>query len=161
MVVPPATHGGPEGKCWPFPLTGSGPLLREPPLDLNALRLWDVQRLRLSPWVATDVAAGFWRRASPDDNVRRMTTFLLPGADLVGKGIADLSRGVVTIEALLVSIGAPRFRALHWDLPAPLPNPEERLYAMLSALHGDGAHSRYNALVRRLVSLQQAAACAR
>ena len=89
-----------------------------------------------------------------------MTSPLLPGADLVAQGIADLSRGAVTVEALLVSIGAPRFRALKWDLPPSLPNAEERLYAMLSAAHGDGAHSRYNALIRRLVSLQQAAACA-
>lgn len=85
----------------------------------------------------------------------------LPGADLVSQGIADLSRGAVTVEALLVSIGAPRFRALHWDLPITLPNAEERLYALLYATHADGAHARYNALVRQLVSFQRAAACAR
>lgn len=91
----------------------------------------------------------------------RMTIPLLPGADLIEAGIADLARGAVTVEALLVSIGAPRLRALGWNLPATLPNAEERLYEQLSASHGDGAHSRYNALVRRLVSFQRAAACAR
>ena len=91
----------------------------------------------------------------------RTITPVLPGAELIEQGIADLARGAVTIESLLVSIGAPRLRALHWDLPATLPNAEQRLYAMLYASHEDGAHSRYNALVRRLVSFQRAAACAR
>ena len=90
----------------------------------------------------------------------RPTVPLLPGADLIGRGIADLARGAVTAEALLVSIGAPRFRALGWDLPDTPPNPESALYALLYSVHGDGAHSRYNALVRRLVSYQRAAACA-
>lgn len=90
-----------------------------------------------------------------------MTTPLLPGADLIDTGIADLARGAITVEALLVSIGAPRLRALNWTLPATLPHAEEQLYALLSAAHGDGAHSRYNALVRQLVSFQRAAACAR
>lgn len=84
----------------------------------------------------------------------------LPGADLIQKGLADLARGAVTVEALLVSIGAPRLRALGWDLPGALPDAEERLYGMLSSLHGDGAHGRYNALVRRLTSFERAAACA-
>ena len=90
-----------------------------------------------------------------------MTSPLLPGADLVSQGIADLSHGAVTVEALLVSIGAPRFRALNWDLPVTLPDPEARLYALLYASDADGAHGRYNALVRQLVSFQRAAACAR
>lgn len=88
-------------------------------------------------------------------------TPLLPGADLVSQGLADLSRGAVTAEALLVSIGAPRFRALDWDLPATLPDAEERLYRLLYQTHADAAHGRYNALVRQLVSFQRAAACAR
>ena len=91
----------------------------------------------------------------------KRTDPLLPGADLVSQGIDDLSRGAVTAEALLVSIGAPRFRALNWDLPLTLPDAEARLYALLYASHADGAHGRYNALVRQLVSFQRAAACAR
>lgn len=85
----------------------------------------------------------------------------LPGAELVEQGIVDLSAGTETIESLLVSIGAPRLRALGFDLPEVFPGAEERLYAMLSAQHGDGAHSRYNALIRRLVSFTRAAACVR
>ena len=90
-----------------------------------------------------------------------MTSALLPGADLVDRGIADLARGAVSAEALLVSIGAPRLRALGWDLPATLPNPEERLYALLAEAGADAAHGRYNALVRQLVSFARAAACAK
>jgi hypothetical protein len=32
----------------------------------------------------------------------------LPGADLIERGLADLARGVESVESLLVSIGAPR-----------------------------------------------------
>lgn len=90
-----------------------------------------------------------------------MHTPTLPGAELIEQGIVDLAAGAVTSESLLVSIGAPRLRALGWSLPTVLPNAEERLYAVLSAQHGDGAHSRYNALIRRLVSFTRAAACAK
>ena len=86
---------------------------------------------------------------------------LLPGAELIDKGIADLARGAVTVEALLVSIGAPRLRALNLALPTTLANAEEQLYTLLASSDPDGAHSRYNSLVRRLVSFQRAVACAR
>jgi hypothetical protein len=36
------------------------------------------------------------------------------------------------------------------------PSPEHRLYGLLSAEDSDSAHSRYNALVRRLVSYERA-----
>jgi hypothetical protein len=85
----------------------------------------------------------------------------LPGADLVELGLADLERGVESVEALLVSIGAPRLERLGITVPAPLPSPEHRLYQLLQSRHGDEAHSRYNALIRRLVSFERAAECAR
>ena len=96
-----------------------------------------------------------------DDEHSRGTDLRLPGADLVSQGMADLARGAVTAEALLVSIGAPRFRSLNVHLPATLPDAEARLYALLYVTHADGAHGRYNALVRQLVSFQRAAACAK
>jgi hypothetical protein len=43
----------------------------------------------------------------------------------------------------------------------PLPSPEHRLYKLLSEEEPASAHSRYNALVRRLVSYERAAECAR
>ena len=81
----------------------------------------------------------------------------LPGEDLVARGAADLERGVESVEALLVSIGAPRLRRLGLEIPAPFPSAEERLYSLLQRECGDSAHSRYNALVRRLVSFERAA----
>lgn len=84
----------------------------------------------------------------------------LPGADLVRAGLADLESGVESVEALLVSIGAPRLTALGITVRAPLANPEHQLYELLSRDDPDSAHSRYNALVRRLVSFERAAECA-
>jgi hypothetical protein len=86
---------------------------------------------------------------------------LLPGADLVERGLHDLVSGVDSPEALLVSIGAPRLRRLGLQVARPIPMPEHRLYKLLSDRHGNAAHSRYNALVRRLVSFERAASAAR
>ena len=84
----------------------------------------------------------------------------LPGEDLVRQGVADLASGLETVPALLVAIGAPRLRRLGFALPEALPEvPEHRLYALLSATEGDAAHSRYNALLRKLVSFERAAEC--
>jgi hypothetical protein len=86
----------------------------------------------------------------------------LPGADLVQQGLRDLVEGRETIASLLVSIGAPRLDVLLEGLPAPpFPGPEHRLYALLASEDSDSAHSRYNAFLRRLVSFERAAECAR
>jgi hypothetical protein len=84
----------------------------------------------------------------------------LPGEDLVRAGIEDLGRGLESVEALLVSIGAPRLASLGFAIPSPLASPELRLYELLAREDSDAAHSRYNALVRRLVSFERAAECA-
>ena len=84
----------------------------------------------------------------------------LPGADLVAKGLADLGEGLGSIEALLVSIGAPRLGRLGVQVPGPLEDPEHRLWRALARDDPDAAHARYNALVRRLVSFEDALACA-
>lgn len=85
-----------------------------------------------------------------------------PGAEIVEAGLRDLNAGRETKEALLVAIGAPRLRALGFPLPASLkPDPEHRLYALLYLEEGNGAHSSYNALIRRLVSFERAAECAK
>jgi hypothetical protein len=84
----------------------------------------------------------------------------LPGEDLVEKGLRDLGRGEETGEALLVSIGAPRLRAAGVEVPQnTFPDAERRLYELLAAEDQDSAHSRYNALVRRLVSFEDAVEC--
>jgi hypothetical protein len=84
----------------------------------------------------------------------------LPGEDIIRTGLSDLRAGLETTSALLVAIGAPKLRSIGLELPDfDLPNPEHRLYDLLAAQDSDSAHSRYNALINRLVSFERAAAC--
>jgi hypothetical protein len=83
----------------------------------------------------------------------------LPGGDLVAKGLADLEGSRETVEALLVSIAAPRLRQRGVPVSHPLPDPERRLYERLAEEDSDSAHSRYNALLRRLTSFESALEC--
>lgn len=75
---------------------------------------------------------------------------------LVRQGLEDLQSGRDTIPARLVSIARPRLRrAGLW--PAATPTPAETtelgLYRRLRGESGD-AYSRYNALIRELVSFE-------
>jgi hypothetical protein len=83
----------------------------------------------------------------------------LPGGDLVAKGLEDLEGSRETVEALLVSIAAPRLQQRGVPLSHPLPDPERRLYERLAEEDSDSAHSRYNALLRRLTSFESALEC--
>lgn len=84
----------------------------------------------------------------------------LPGNDLIVMGVEDLLHQRQTIPALLVAIGAPKLRSLGLEVPEDLPStPEHRLYDLLSDSDPDSAHSKYNALIRRLVSFERAMAC--
>ena len=86
----------------------------------------------------------------------------LPGNDFIATGLDDLLNQRQTVPALLVAIGAPRLRSLGLEVPENLPpNPEHRLYELLSVSEPDSAHSKYNALIRRLVSFERALACVR
>ncbi len=85
----------------------------------------------------------------------------LPGAELVTDGLTDLAVGKESVVALLVSIGAPKLRRCGIHVPAAFDEPHLRLYRLLQREYGDAAHSRYNALVRRLVSFEHALECAR
>jgi hypothetical protein len=106
-------------------------------------------------------AARGLRRDAPYNPSMALDVAVLPGADLIREGIADLSRGVLSVPALLVAVGAPRLRALGLAVPAAPPRPERLLYLLLARGNPDGAHAQYNALVRRLVSFERALACAR
>jgi hypothetical protein len=82
----------------------------------------------------------------------------LPGAELVEQGLRDLGRGFHSVAALLMLVGAPRLRGLGIDVPAAdVPDPEHALYDLLAREDPDSAHTRYNALIRRLVSFERAA----
>lgn len=97
-----------------------------------------------------------------------MDTSGLPGAHLIEQGLQDLAAGCESEAALLVLIGAPRLTRLGLSVPNPPaawfaaphdPSPEHRLYALLARSDADSAHSRYNALIRTLVSFERAGEC--
>lgn len=89
-----------------------------------------------------------------------------PGAELIEQGLRDLDEARESIPSLLVRIGRPRLERLGLEIPPDPPAkreddlPEHRLYLLLAATDPDSAHSRYNALIRRLVSFERAAECA-
>jgi hypothetical protein len=87
----------------------------------------------------------------------------LPANDLITAGLRDLEDRRETIAALLVSIGSPKLRSLGMnipDIPAPFAShPEHRLYDLLATDNPNSAHSRYNALIRKLVSFERALPC--
>jgi len=88
--------------------------------------------------------------------------YALPANELISTGIQDLQNERETIAALLVAIGAPKLRSLGLNLPPTLPpNTEHRLYDLLALDGSNSAHSRYNALIRKLVSFQRAMECVR
>jgi len=93
----------------------------------------------------------------PTNPVRSPT--VLPGEELISRGVADLRQGRETEAALLVQIAAPRLRSLGLDVPAGVaPNgepAEHRLYALLASR--SDAHSQYNALLARMASYARAA----
>lgn len=80
----------------------------------------------------------------------------LPGNDFVSAGIADLTAGRETEYAMLVAMAAPRLRALGFEIPVSnVEYPSHRLYELIATKESD-AHSRYNALVGRVVSFARA-----
>ena len=84
-----------------------------------------------------------------------------PGGELIAEGLHDLAEGRETAASLLVLIGAPRLTRLGLHVPVDPPAlVEHRLYELLAAEEPSTAHSRYNALLRRLVSFERAAECA-
>lgn len=86
-----------------------------------------------------------------------MTLDSLPGGRLISRGLDDIAAGATTDAALLVMIGAPRLRALGLIVPeGRYPDPETALYQRLAGSGVDSAHSRYNAMIRTLVSFERA-----
>jgi hypothetical protein len=83
----------------------------------------------------------------------------LPGYELIEKGLVELRSGSLSMEALLIALSAPRLRRLGLALPPQneLPDePELRLYRLLRQEFPADAYSRYNALLRRLISFEHA-----
>lgn len=83
----------------------------------------------------------------------------LPGAEIVLPGILDLEAGRASVNASAVQCAATRLRGI--GLKAPGVDGEvpaaHLLYRQLSDELGDGAHSRYNAILARVASFAGAA----
>jgi hypothetical protein len=81
----------------------------------------------------------------------------LPGESLVRQGLADLRSGRHTALACLVSIARSRLSnaGLLDDSEPAKQEPELQLYRLLRQEGGD-AYSRYNSLLRELISFEQA-----
>jgi hypothetical protein len=87
-----------------------------------------------------------------------------PGAEIVLAGIADIEAGRQTVNASAVQSAASRLGRIGLG---PLPSANKaapathELYRQLSDELGDGAHSRYNAILARVASFAGAAERAR
>jgi hypothetical protein len=81
----------------------------------------------------------------------------LPGHELVSEGLLDLAEGRESESGLLVTMAAPRLRALGFDVPeGGGERPSHGLYELLSEAD-QGGYSRYKALIARIVSFARAA----
>ncbi len=82
----------------------------------------------------------------------------LPGEELIQRGLADIEEGKDTIASCLVRIASTRLSraglkiASEPDLPV---DSELKLYRLLCQEGGD-AYSRYNSMLRELVSFENA-----
>lgn len=82
----------------------------------------------------------------------------LPGADLFASAVEDMRAGVESPAALLVSLARGRLVDAGLTIPPVIvERPAHRLYDLLAAEDPANAHSRYNALLRRIASFARAA----
>ena len=83
----------------------------------------------------------------------------LPGAELVLPGLVEAAAGELTVGSCLVSIARPIIErsglASSYGIREFVHEPERALYRLLLS-EGGNAYGRYNALLRRLVSFEQA-----
>ncbi|HEX5526487.1 MAG TPA: hypothetical protein VFX44_04715 [Solirubrobacterales bacterium] len=86
----------------------------------------------------------------------------LPGAEIVLPGIEDLEAGRETVNAFAVRAAASKLGVKELVGSEDAEEPAaHRLYLRLSSELGDGAHSRYNAILARVASFARAAGHAR
>lgn len=79
----------------------------------------------------------------------------LPGSEIVVKGMSDLGRNLVTIESLALLICRPEMLRIGIYFPdmSSISRPRElELYTLIENESGRDSHTRYNAILRRLVS---------
>lgn len=80
---------------------------------------------------------------------------------MVDEGLADLASGRTTAPSLLLSLAAPRLRREGVPITDTEPDPELRLYRLLSSTAGELGYARYNAHLRLIVSFADACPVAR
>jgi hypothetical protein len=80
----------------------------------------------------------------------------LPAAELVEQGLEDLAAGRESVAALVVAAAGARLRRLGLPVPAGIEEAELRLYRVLERGDPWSAYSRYNALLREVVSFARA-----
>lgn len=88
-----------------------------------------------------------------------MTLDGLPANDVIQQGLDDLAQRRVSVAACLVKIASPRMRRCGMEMilsDDEALNADRELYALLGHEYGNEAHSRYNALLRELVSFERA-----
>ena len=84
---------------------------------------------------------------------------MLPGAEIIEKGLADLDAERETVESLGFNWSSPPQTTGIVVPQNTFPSPEHRLYDLLFKTDPETAYSRYNSLIRRLVSFERAAEC--
>jgi len=81
----------------------------------------------------------------------------LPGAEIVLKGLDDLEAARSTAEGAAVQVAASRLRAAGLPVPEREPGAGEPGHDLYRLLGDDlDAHSRYNAILRRVDSFARA-----
>ena len=84
----------------------------------------------------------------------------LPGSDLALRGLDDLAHGNLSEFSLLILIARPRLSRLGISMTNTLVGVKEpfehALYSFLEKKFPEDAYSRYNSLIRRIVSFERA-----
>jgi hypothetical protein len=81
----------------------------------------------------------------------------LPGYELIQKGLEDLRLNTESYYTALLYSAETRLLKLGIELSGKRPdNPAMDMYSLLKSEFGEGAHSKYNALNRRLLSFCKA-----
>jgi len=83
----------------------------------------------------------------------------LPGYEIIAPGYEDLKQNRETVGALLLSMSRPNLERMGIFLPAVIQEPDVKLYRFLQKEHDDNAHSRYNSLIRLLISFEKTIPC--
>jgi hypothetical protein len=87
----------------------------------------------------------------------------MPGSEIVVAGLEDLEASRDTANASAVLMASARLRAAGIDVPDATTSrpPAHLLYEHLATAEPRGAHSRYNAIQRRVISFARAVERAR